>query len=319
MQVSQTSLFLYLHVLGPGYDLLEASFSEGDFRSFSKRSTKTATTTSVPVLTSVAEEPSADVSAIDSGQAAGLYSCPQEGCVRIFQRLSALERHLSLEKCTQSLERLSVMDLAKMGYKSRLEQGGGALPTLQATLGCQEVHALLQEGWALRAAKKAYRFSDKQKSYLKAKFRIGQTTGRKLDAEMVAREMRRAKGPDGKRLFLTSEFLASSQVASFFSRQSAAVRQSDPDGTDIQASEEEINFTQAREAVQRIQLQHPLVYDQYDLCAMAMEGNLKNLKLPMLQRVCEDLGLDIPYPPIRRKAPYLVLLEDITNKCTCRK
>ena len=94
LQFSQTSLFLYLHVLGPGYDLLEASFSEGDFRSFSKRSTKTATTTSVPVLTSVAEEPCADVSAIDSGQAAGLYSCPQEGCVRIFQRLSALERHL---------------------------------------------------------------------------------------------------------------------------------------------------------------------------------------------------------------------------------
>ena len=214
----------------------------------------------------MAEEPCADVSAIDSGKAAGLYSCPQEGCVPVFQRLSALERHLSLEKCTQSLERLSVMDLAKMGYKSRLEQGEGALPTLQASLGRQEVHAgVLQEGWALRAAKKAYRFSDKQKSYLNAKFRIGQTTGRKLDAEMVAREMRRARGPDGKRLFQTSEFLASSQVGSFFSRQSAAVRQSDPDETDIQASEEEINFIQAREAVQRIQLQHPLVYDQYDL------------------------------------------------------
>lgn len=298
--------------------MLEASFSEGDFRSFSKKSTKNATAPSVPVLTSVAEEPSADVSAIDSGQAAGVYSCPQDGCVRVFQRLSALERHLSLEKCTQSLERLSVMDLAKMGYKSRLEKGVGALPTLEATIGRQEVHAVLEEGWALRAAKKAYRFSDNQKLYLKAKFRIGQTTGRKLDAEMVAREMRRARGPDGKRLFQTSEFLAASQVASFFSRQSAAVRQSDPDEMDIQASEEEINFTRAKEAVEAIQLQHPLVYDQYNLCAMAMEGTLKNLKLPMLQRVCEDLGLDIPHPPIRRKAPYLVLLEDITHKCTCR-
>jgi len=92
-----------------------------------------------------------------------------------------------------------------------------------------------KEGWALRAAKKAYRFSDKQKSYLQAKFRIGQTTGRKLDAEIVAREMRRARGPDGKRLFQASEFLAASQVASFFSRQSAAVRQSVPDEMDIQA------------------------------------------------------------------------------------
>lgn len=208
------------------------------------------------------------------------------------------------------------MDLAKMGYKSRLEQGVGALPTLEATIRHQEDHVVLKEGWALRAAKKAYRFSDKQKSYLQAKFRIGQATGRKLDAEIVAREMRRARGPDGKRLFQASEFLAASQVASFFSRQSAAVRQSVPDEMDIQASEEEINFGQAKEAVEAIQLQHPLVYDQYDLCVMAMGGTLKNLKLSMLQRVCEDLGLDIPLTPIRRKAPYSALL---TNKCTCRK
>ena len=127
---------------------------------------------------------------------------------------------------------------------------------------------------------------------------------------MVAREMSRARGPDGHHLFQTTEFLVASQVASFFSRQSAAL---------LHACEEEINFTQAKEAVETIQLQQPLVYDQYDLCAMAMEGNLKNLKLPMLQHVCENLGLDVPNPPIRRKAPYLVLLEDITNKCTCRK
>ena len=61
------------------------------------------------VSTSVTEEPSTDVCTSDSGQAAGLYSCPQDGCVRVFQRLSALERHLSLEKCTQSLERHSIV------------------------------------------------------------------------------------------------------------------------------------------------------------------------------------------------------------------
>ena len=104
-----------------------------------------------------------------------------------------------------------------------------------------------------------------------------------LNAEMVAREMHRARGPDGKLLFQASEFLAALQVASFFSRQNAAVRQHDPDNMDIQASEEEINFSRAKEAAETIQLQHTLVYDQYDLCAMAMEGTPKNLKLPMLQ------------------------------------
>ena len=62
-----------------------------------------------------------------------------------------------------------------------------------------------------------------------AKFHIGQTKGRKVDAEVVARAMRRARGTDGVRLFQASEFLSSSQVASFSSRQSAAVLQSDPD------------------------------------------------------------------------------------------
>lgn len=123
--------------------MLEALFSEGDFRSFSKTSTKTATATPAPVSTSVTEEPSADVCAIDSGQAAGLYSCPKDGCVRVFRRFSALESHLSLEKCTQSLERHSVMDLAKIGYKSRLEQGVSALPTLEVTTGHQEAHVVL--------------------------------------------------------------------------------------------------------------------------------------------------------------------------------
>ena len=69
----------------------------------------------------------------------------------------------------------------------------GAL--LKATVGHQEALVVSKEGWALRAV------SDKQHSYLMAKFRTGQTTGRKLDAEMVAREMRRAQDPYNVRLF----------------------------------------------------------------------------------------------------------------------
>ena len=220
---------------------------------------------------------------------------------------------MSLEKCTQSLERHLLMDLAKMGYKTCLEEGVGVLPAIQAPISHQEASLIPKEGWAIRAAKKSYRFSDKQKSYLMAKFHIGQTTGRKVDAEVVAREMRRARGTDGVRLFQASEFLSCSQVASF------AVRQSDPDEMDVQAALEENSFSQAKETVETVQLQHPLVYDHYDLCAMALRNTLKQLKLLMLQRVCEDLGLDVPLPPVRKKAPYLALLEDITSRCSCRK
>ena len=41
-------------------------------------------------------EASADVS-VDSDHAAGVYNCPQSGCIRVFQRVSISERHLSLE------------------------------------------------------------------------------------------------------------------------------------------------------------------------------------------------------------------------------
>ena len=41
----------------------------------------------------------------------------------------------------------------------------------------------------------------------------------------------------------------------------------------VQASEEESNFSQAK-VVEITQLQHPLVHDQQDSYALAMEGDL---------------------------------------------
>ena len=241
--------------------------------------------------------------------------------MRIFQRVSALEKHLSLERCTRSPKRHTVIDLAKMGYKSALEEGVGALPTLKSSSISQDYPiAAAKEGWTLRAVKKACRFSDEQKSYLLAKFRICQTTGRKLDAEVVAREMRCARGADCLRLFQSSEFLTASQIASYFSRLNAAARQQDMDELDIQASEEQTNFTSARDvAATANQIQHPITYDQFNLCSKAKGDTLKMLKLPMLQRVCEGLGLNVPQPPVRRRAPYMEVLKDITQNCACQQ
>ena len=56
----------------------------------------------------------------------------------------------------------------------------------------------------------------------------------------------------------------------------------------------------------------------YLLCGMTLCGNLKVLKLPMLQRLCECLGFHAPVPPVRKKAPYFALLKEITRKYTCR-
>ena len=70
------------------------------------------------------------------------------------------------------------------------------------------------EGWFLKCTKKAYRFNEKHKAYLDAKFAISQATGKKLDGDIVLREMRRALGPDGVCLFKVSEFHSKSRPTS---------------------------------------------------------------------------------------------------------
>ena len=123
--------------------------------------------------------------------------------LRCIKRLLVMKQQLLLAlktgaweflKCTKSLEKISLLDLAKIAYKSTLEEGMGTIPTLQPVPGSERrTDCCNEEGWAVKSTKKAYRFSDKQKAYLDAKFNIGQTSGRKLDGEVVAREMRRAK------------------------------------------------------------------------------------------------------------------------------
>lgn len=50
-----------------------------------------------------------------SGDETAAFPCPQDGH-------SALEKHLSSEKCTKSLEKRCLLDLAKIAYKSALEK-----------------------------------------------------------------------------------------------------------------------------------------------------------------------------------------------------
>ena len=298
-----------------GIGWLSSEFSSGDFKPLSPKPTQSRKKQETEV--EQVHDPTDN-----TNESSSVFTCPQDGCVKVFQRLSSLEKHLSLEKCTKSLEKRSLLDLAKLDYKSRLEEGttsqvisfASFRDTREATSGEVEV----KEGWALKPSKKAYRFNQNQRDYLNAKFTIGQTSGRKLDGDIVSREMRRAQGPDGVRLFKVSEFLTPQQCTSYFSRLAAKVRRQTSDDAEIQAVVEEENFTMARETILSITLQHPITYDQYDLCAMAKGGSLERLKLGMLQNICQQLELEVPPKPVRRKALYVDLLKKAVINCTCQ-
>ena len=180
---------------------LSVLFSPGEFKVISAKQPKSAL---VQVTTADDQQQCASA---ESPQSC-VFSCPKEGCVKVFQRSSALERHLSLESCSMSPERHTLMDLAKQQYATCLHEGVGLLPSLQvsSSVDSSSQSEALKEGWALKEMKKAYRFNEKQKTYLEAKFNIGQSTGRKLEPDVIAREMRCARDTDGERLFCGSYF-----------------------------------------------------------------------------------------------------------------
>ena len=245
------------------YSWFSVPFSEGDFKSVAGRHPRDASA-------STAHTSDAQV-AISKGPIvnAAVYSCPQEGCVRVFQRSSALERHLSLETCELSPEKHSMMDLAKQRYAAHLQEVPQVPPSVSGVTSGND--RTPNEGWVLKEAKKVDRFNDNQKTYLEAKFNIGQATGRKLDPDVVSKEMRRARGVDGERLFVVAEFLSPQQVSSYFSRLSAKRRQLQAQVTEqyVLAVEEEANFCAARHSVlSSLQISHPIVVDQYNICAL---------------------------------------------------
>ena len=151
-----------------------------------------------------------------------LHTCPNEGCVKMYQRHSSLEKHLLFGQCKMVPERCTLLDVAKKKYHALLVEGSSEAVT--AALEQEDVSVSannLPEGWALKTIKKFNRFSDTQKKYLEEKFNLRQATGQKQDPINAARDMRFAKKMDGSkmdrsRLFKRDEYLATQQVQSFF-------------------------------------------------------------------------------------------------------
>ena len=298
---------LYYHiffVLDRGYKWREGSFSAGDFK-----------------YTRASREKPAEKEK-ESGKATaerGAFPCPQDGYTRVFQRISSLERHLSFEKCTTSLERFSLLDLAQTEYAFLLREGVASMPTLLlSTSTLATISNTAPEGWALKESKKAYRFNEKQKSYLEARFTLPQETGRKLHPDNVAKEMRRALNSDGKRLFKPMEFLTEQQITSIFGRLAAKVRQQLFATDEDICVAEEVSFRKAREEILAdINLEHPIVFDQYNICALVRDNSSTKFKLGLLQILCEKFNLKTSITDRRKKSSYVGALIGFVNGCLC--
>ncbi|CAB4024331.1 Retrovirus-related Pol poly from transposon 412, partial, partial [Paramuricea clavata] len=79
------------------YNWLESTFTPGRFKRIERKKPGGAATNKPENADE--EEPlvQEQEDQINTSSASGFYSCPHDGCVRVFQRLFALEKHLSLE------------------------------------------------------------------------------------------------------------------------------------------------------------------------------------------------------------------------------
>ena len=86
---------------------------------------------------------------------------------------------------------------------------------------------------------------------------------------------------------------------------------------DISATEES-NFDDVRKNVtQNVNLQHPIIVDQYDVCQLVHNKELKKITINMMGKLCLELELATPNPPMRRRAPYKQALEEAVALCSC--
>jgi len=159
------------------------------------------------------------------------------------------------------------------------------------------------------------------------KFNLGEITGRKASPYDVARDMMTARDLDGNRLFKSNEFLTSRQIASFFSRLAAKQRRiQDTTNRDIEESDDE-EIAELENALQNLQdkviedvaLEHPMLYDSYNICELIATSKHSKLSIPMLQKICKHFDIDTCDIHARRKKPYLERLIALNQNCPCQK
>ena len=264
----------------------------------------------------------------DSEDEGGLFFCREESCTRSFQRFSSLQKHLDYGSHKYALERETLYDKAMLGYAAKLEQGATAeVPEIRiADIHLEQPHeSVLQKGWALKSTKQRKRLSEKQKKYLLDVYQIGESTGHKAEPASVARSMRMSKNSDGSLLFDPSEFLTPQQITNFFSRLSAKRvlpiddEAEDEIQEDLRGATEEKNLQDlSKQVLNEVSIQHPIMYDTYNICDCVSQSKLDKFSISVLQDICGSFQLDTSGIGQRRKKPYIELIVNLVEKCSCK-
>ena len=191
-------------------------------------------------------------------------------------------------------------------YAAKLEHGAVVVPE---TVDKDVFISLEDEGPAL------------PKTYLTEAFQEGERTGHKADAANISKAMRRAKHSDDSSIFEKDDFLTPLQIAGYFSRLKGKKKTYNASSEDIERNEanKETDIQELTEEVMKtFALQHPIMFERYNICEILCQSKLSKLSLGMLQEICTALELDVSSITSKRKKPYMDILQRLVDKCSCK-
>ncbi|KAK2552400.1 hypothetical protein P5673_026481 [Acropora cervicornis] len=170
---------------------------------------------SVPTEVQIRQSEEADTAT----RSVASYSCPEQGCVKIYKEFKSLQKHLDVGRHLIKLERESDYDniIAKWAETCKTVSGD----YVQESPSVAADSPSLEEGWALKKAKKSARFSERVRSFLQGTFFQGEQTSVKANPADIASKMKSLRSANGNKLFSKEEWLSTLQVARYFSRLSA--------------------------------------------------------------------------------------------------
>ena len=178
-------------------------------------------------------------------------------------------------------------------------------------------------GWTLKTSQSRHtKLTENQKQYLNAKFQTGERTGKKADATEVSKAMRTAKDNNGERLFSYGDFLTSQQISSYFSRLAAKRSvEADQHDSEDEAPGEDLQSVLSDKVLSEVSIQHshPIIYDSYNICELALNSKLGSFSVSVLRDICESFGLHISGITVTRKTPFVALLSNLVQGCSCSK
>lgn len=271
-------------------------------------------------------------SSSEDEQTPQLFPCPDDACIKSFQRFSSLQRHLDVGEHKYALERETLLDKAMLSYAAKLDEGEASLENQPLeetdTFRTLEYGEALPKGWALKSSTvQRKRLNSAQKDYLTKIFDRGEQTGQKLDANTVSKSMRKERNLDGSFMFdSANDYLTPKQIKSFFSRLAKKRREVrvDDESEDEMEEDEEARLNQEEieeltdNIIKDIGLIHPIMFESHNLCELATSSKLSKFSIAMLQEICIFYEQDTSSIKGTRKQQYVDLLTKLVDHCSCK-